>query len=191
MNLKGLRVYCLEDEPSDFQIISEELRSKGAIVIPENKFEWQREMEQIIAYLSESRKRRKELLSSLQEMLVKKNIQLFIMDYFLKGEDPNFLSTDIYDHVLKTDSVLRDIPVIFLSRAPRETLMPIGSGADYVQKPVPLNKSNKDLVYEELVKKASLFPSLVTAVSYPEPVKNEPELHLNDIDFNDWITANF
>lgn len=185
MNLQGLKIYYLENTFDDFEKIKAELIKEANVVYPQGGNTWKEDLRKAQQYLISAEEQREANGKQLAQVFLSIEFDLIIMDLYLKNDNPDALSTFIYDEVLKVNEKLNKVPVIFLTRSTQKNDLPLNGNVGYVLKPSSVTDENKADVIDGLFKEAAKFPDIIKAVSKAQGGKGK---HFS---FVTWLRANF
>lgn len=157
--MENIRVFYLENQKGDFTLIKEKLEERNMIVYPRNLAQWSDTLLTILTYLKANEEGRKALTPGVIEVFRSCNPDLFIFDYYLIGTEYN--STVIFNEILKMDSKLSNIPVIFLTIEDKEELFPVDQNTGFVLKEDDINNENVSITIELLIKEMEKFSELL------------------------------
>lgn len=176
MSITGFRIYYLEDEKNEFDLLRSGLELNNHFFPVESN--WKSEMQIVHKFLvkgNDSDDKGKELVNIFKQY----QPDVFILDYYLVGNEG--VSTTIYKELLQTDPLLRNIPVIFLTVHMNKGDIALGTNSSYVVKNNPSTTENLP----------DLLKRLETEFWKYEAMRSISQTGLPVPKFSEWIRNNF
>lgn len=187
MEFKNLRVYYLEDDKGTFAKVKQELIMEGITVYPKTGEDWSKEIVFAQQFLTNTGEAKTKNAADFKKELLRYDFDLFILDVYLVANDEQYRSTEIYKDIFKTDPKLSKLPVIFLTRLKDDSSLPLGSNAEYVNRPDTLTDENINQTIKDIKEAMQEFPSVLDRIN----ADSDTFSNATPSTFTNWIRQNF